>query len=372
MTAAAVLASSEEEPASADADTLLSALPGPLVALDSDDRFRFANPAAEQFFGGGAGWLYRRALEDVVPRDSPLVALVCQARSRGAGIHEHALKIDSLRTGVRSAAVQATPLGQPAGWILVTLQEHTLADDIERQTQSHGASRSLSAIASALAHEIKNPLSGIRGAAQLIEESTGPQHSELTGLIRDETDRLCALVDRMELFTDTRVLERGPVNVYEVLDHVRGLAQAGFARNVKFVERYDPSLPPVSGSRGLLVQIFLNLVKNAAEACPEAGGEIVLSTAFRSDVRVAMPGGGERRHVPIEVGIADNGGGIPEHVSERLFEPFVTTRPGGTGLGLALVAKYVGDHDGAVECESRARGTLFRVRLPVWAGGGET
>ena len=206
MTSALVLAG-DEGSAIADAEALLSALPCPLVALDSHDRFRFANPAAEQFFGGGADWLTRRALEDVVPGDSPLVALVRQARSRGAGVHEHALKIDSPRTGARSAAAQATPLGRPAGWILVTLQEHTLAEAIERHTQSHGATRSLAAVASALAHEIKNPLSGIRGAAQLIEETAGPRHAELTGLIRDETDRLCALVDRMELFTDTRVLE---------------------------------------------------------------------------------------------------------------------------------------------------------------------
>ena len=368
----AVLLARDEGSETADAEALLSALPGPLVALDSHDRFRFANPAAEQFFGGGADWLTRRALEDVVPGDSPLVALVRQARSRGAGIHEHALKFGSPRTGARSAAAQATPLGQPAGWVLVSLQEHTLAEAIERHTQSHGATRSLAAVASALAHEIKNPLSGIRGAAQLIEENAGPQHAELTGLIRDETDRLCALVDRMELFTDTRVVERGPVNIYEVLDHVRGLAQAGFGRAVKFVERYDPSLPRVSGRRDLLVQIFLNLVKNAAEACPETGGEIVLSSAFRSDVRIAVPGGGERRHVPIEVGIADNGEGIPEHVRERLFEPFVTTKPGGSGLGLALVAKFVDDHGGAIECESRARGTRFSVRLAVWSGAGET
>ncbi len=355
-----------------DADGLLGALPGPLIALDDADRFRFVNPAAEQFFGAGAGWLDRRALDQVVPGDSPLVALVRQARLREGGIHEHAVAIESPRTGARSVAVQATPLGRPAGWILVTMQEHALAKEFERQTHNLETTRSVGAVAAALAHEIKNPLSGIRGAAQLIEEGTGSEHAELTGLIRDEADRLCALIDRMELFTDTRVLERNAVNIHEVLDHVRGLAHAGFARSIKFEEHYDPSLPQVSGRRDHLVQIFLNLVKNAAEACPDSGGLIALSTAFRSDVRIAAPGGAGRRHVPIEVGIEDNGSGIPDHVRERLFEPFVTTKPGGSGLGLALVAKFVADHGAAIECEARPRGTLFRVRLPFWSRDGES
>ena len=369
MTAALVLAR-DRETETADAGALLGALPGPLVALDTEDRFRFANPAAEQFFGAGAAWLYRHTLAEVVPDDSPLVALVRQARSRDSGIHERAMAIESPRTGARSAAVQATPLGEPRGWVLLTLQEHALAEGFERQTHNLGTTRSIATVAAALAHEIKNPLSGIRGAAQLIEEAAG-EHRELTGLIRDETDRLCALVDRMELFTDTRMLERGAVNVHEVLDHVRGLAHAGFARTIAFKERYDPSLPRVSGWRDQLVQIFLNLVKNAAEACPDSGGEIVLSTAFRGDLRIAAPGAGGRRHVPIEVGIEDNGGGIPDHVRERLFEPFVTTKPRGSGLGLALVAKFVGNHGAAIECEARPRGTLFRVRLPLWNGAGE-
>ena len=367
MTSAVVLARNAETEA-VDAAGLLSALPGPVIAFDAENCFRFVNPAAEQFFGAGAGWLNGRALDEVVAADSPLVALVQQARSRQGGIHEHAVGIKSPRIGVRSAAVQATPLGRPTGWMLVTMQEHALAEGFERQTQNLGTTRSVAAVAAALAHEIKNPLSGIRGAAQLIEEGANPANGELTGLIRDETDRLCALVDRMELFTDTRIPERSAVNIHEVLDHVRGLAHAGFARSIKFEEHYDPSLPRVSGQRDQMVQIFLNLVKNAAEACPDSGGEIALSTAFRSGVRVTIPGGAGRPYVPIEVGIEDNGGGIPDHVRERLFEPFVTTKPGGSGLGLALVAKFVGDHGAAIECEARPRGTLFRVRLPVWGG----
>ena len=371
MTTAFVLASDRETEA-VDAEALLGALPGPVIVLDGEDRFRFANPAAEQFFGAGAVWLDRRALDEVMPADSPLVALVRHARVREGGIHEHAMGIESPRSGARSAAVQATPLGRPAGWVLVTMQEHALAEGLERQIQNLGATRSVAAVASALAHEIKNPLSGIRGAAQLIEEAAPPEHRELTQLIRDETDRLCALVDRMELFTDTPMVERSAVNIHEVLDHVRGLAHAGFARSVRFVERYDPSLPRVAGRRDQLVQVFLNLVKNAAEACSESGGEIVLSTAFRSDVRVAAPVGAGRRYLPIEVGIEDNGGGIPEHVRERLFEPFVTTKPRGSGLGLALVAKFVGDHGAAIECEARPRGTLIRVRLPAWSEAEKT
>jgi two-component system nitrogen regulation sensor histidine kinase GlnL len=220
-------------------------------------------------------------------------------------------------------------------------------------------------MAAMLAHEVKNPLSGIRGAAQLLERTVPAEDRQLTRLICDETDRICALVDRMEVFSDSRPLARGPVNIHQVLEHVRRVAQSGFARQVRFVERYDPSLPPVYGNRDQLVQVFLNLVKNAAEAVPETGGEIVLSTRFQHGIRVAVPGGDSRMDVPLEVSVQDNGPGIPEDLRPHLFDPFVTTKKNGTGLGLALVAKIVGDHGGVIDVDGQPRRTVFRVLLPM-------
>jgi two-component system nitrogen regulation sensor histidine kinase GlnL len=243
---------------------------------------------------------------------------------------------------------------------------------MDRQLTHRGAARSVSALAAMLAHEIKNPLSGIRGAAQLLEQSAGDDDRSLTRLICEEADRIVKLVDRMEVFSDERPVEREPVNIHAVLEHVKRLAQSGFGRHIKFIEIYDPSLPPVLANRDQLVQVFLNLVKNAAEAIGEAttDGEIQITTAFRPGVRLQLPGSKTRVSLPLEFCIKDNGPGVPEDLMPHLFDPFVTTKPTGSGLGLALVAKIIGDHGGIVECESQSRHTVFRVLMPMFTGDG--
>ena len=216
-----------------------------------------------------------------------------------------------------------------------------------------------------LAHEVKNPLSGIRGAAQLLEQGVGEEDQQLTRLICDETDRICALVDRMEVFSDQRPLDREPVNAHKVLERVRQIAQNGFARNIRIIENYDPSLPHIDGNHDQLVQIFLNLVKNAAEAAHPSNGEIVLKTAYQHSVRFAVPGSTSRTHLPLVISVQDNGEGIPADLQDHLFDAFVTSKTNGSGLGLALVAKIVDDHGGVIEFDSQPGKTIFRVILPM-------
>jgi two-component system, NtrC family, nitrogen regulation sensor histidine kinase GlnL len=217
-----------------------------------------------------------------------------------------------------------------------------------------------------LAHEIKNPLSGIRGAAQLLEADADENDRALTRLICDEADRIVRLVDRMEIFADERPTEREPVNIHEVLERVKVIARSGFARGARIVEDYDPSLPPVHANRDQLIQVFLNLVKNAAEAMANArDAEIVFRTAFRPGIRLAMPGSRSRVSLPLEFSIVDNGPGVPEDLLPYIFDPFVTSKTNGTGLGLALVAKIIGDHGGVIECESQPRRTAFRILMPT-------
>jgi two-component system nitrogen regulation sensor histidine kinase GlnL len=355
------------------AGAVLNALPLPVVMVASDGKIADANVAAETFFEVSAPLLRRQSLKDLVPFGSPLLALVDQVRTRGAAVNEYKVDLSTPRNpGDRLVDLYVAPLPEQPDFVVVMLQERTIADKMDRQLTHRGAARSVIALAAMLAHEIKNPLSGIRGAAQLLEQSAGDDDRTLTKLICDEADRIVKLVDRMEVFSDERPVDREPVNIHAVLDHVKRLAQSGFARNFKIVEEFDPSLPSVLANRDQLVQVFLNLVKNAAEAIGEGApdGEIQITSAFRPGVRLSLPGTKTRVSLPLEFCIKDNGPGVPEDLLPHLFDPFVTTKPTGSGLGLALVAKIVGDHGGIVECESQPRHTIFRVLMPMFTGDG--
>src|SRR6204780_776544 len=358
----------EPLPTTSAADAVLNALPHPVIVVSSDGKVVDANVAAESFFEVSAPLLRRHLMRDLVPFGSPLLTLIDQVRRRGAAVNEYKVDLGTPRNpGDRLVDLYVAPLPEQPDHVVVMLQERTIADKMDRQLTHRSAARSVIALAAMLAHEIKNPLSGIRGAAQLLEQSADDDDRTLTRLICDEADRIVKLVDRMEVFTDERPIEREPINIHVVLDHVKRLVQSGFGRQIKFIEEYDPSLPPVFANRDQLVQVFLNLIKNAAESIGDnAGGEIALSTAFRPGVRLSLPGANARISLPLEFCVRDNGPGVPDELMPHLFDPFVTTKPSGSGLGLALVAKIVGDHGGIIECESQPRRTIFRILMPKY------
>jgi two-component system, NtrC family, nitrogen regulation sensor histidine kinase GlnL len=349
-------------------DLLLGALPHPILVLAVENRIVFANAAAEAFLSTGIALLKRVRLDDLLAFGSPLLALVDQVRRGGSTVNEYSVEVAGQKfPAPRLVDVYGGPLADQPGLIVLMLQQRNMAQMIERQLTHRAAARSASGLASVLAHEIKNPLSGIRGAAQLLESGLSDADRALTQLICSETDRIRNLVDRMEVFGDERPLAKEPVNIHDVLEHVRRISETGFARGIRITEDYDPSLPHVPGNRDKLVQAFLNLAKNAAEAIGDnkQKGRIVMQTSFRPGVRLSMQGADTRISLPLMIQIEDNGPGVPDHLKEHMFDPFVTTKPYGTGLGLALVAKIINDHGGIIECDSEPARTVFRVLLPL-------
>ena len=349
-------------------DLLLTALPHPILVLGEDNRIVYANSAAEAFLSTGIALLKRVPIDEIVGFGCPLLALIDQVRRSGSTVNEYGVEITTPKLPApKLVDVYGGPFPDQPDLVVLMLQQRNMAMMIERQLTHRAAARSASGLASVLAHEIKNPLSGIRGAAQLLEPSLSDADRSLTQLICSETDRIRNLVDRMEVFGDERPLGKDPVNIHDVLEHVRRLCETGFARGIRFIEDYDPSLPPVPGNRDKLVQAFLNLVKNAAEAIGDnkQEGRIVMQTSFRPGVRLSVQGSDTRISLPLMIQIEDNGPGIPDHLKASLFDPFVTTKPHGTGLGLALVAKIINDHGGIIECDSEPNRTVFRVLLPM-------
>ena len=370
-----------------EAGHILASLPNPVFLLDCADRFLFLNHAAEMFFDSSAAMLQGTALSAQIPADSSLLALLARSRSQMASVADQGIEIASPRIGLRLLNVQIAPFGDRSmrdsaaaeqsgahgqaghgGRMLVTLQERALAERLRGQSMFHGAARSISSMAALLAHEVKNPLAGIKGAAQLLQADLSPENQEFARMIVEETNRVTALLDRMEGFAGGAQTPLSQVNIHEILDHCLRISSASYGDHLTIKRRYDPSLPPVEGHRDLLIQAFLNIVKNAFEAT-EKNTELTVVTSYARGRRL-NGGGAARLHVPIQVEVIDNGPGIAPELRDNIFDPFVSGKHGGSGLGLALVASVVADHGGLVEVDSVPGRTVFRINFPT-AGRGD-
>jgi len=347
---------------------LVDLLPWPLIVVNSDLEIVYANASAAELFDVGLRALTGRPIAELWGADSIAQSLVVRARNDIIAISEDALPVQRPDGHALRVTFDATPVDRTAndigGTIVIALRDRTVADRLDRQASHRDGARSVAAMAGMLAHEVRNPLSGIKGAAQLLAQDADAGDVRLSELICQEVDRIVAVLDTVETLAAGQPVDATPQNIHEILDYVCTVAAAGFAQGRHFVREYDPSLPSIAGDRARLIQAFLNLVKNAAEATANVGGEIRLATRFDAGL-VHVGVDSERRRIPVVVSIVDDGAGIPETIKPHLFDPFMTTKPQGRGLGLALVARVVADHGGAIDVTSEPRRTRFDVMLPV-------
>ena len=375
-----------------DYEALWQSLPTPAVLLDGEGRVLEPNGAAEDFLAMSRRALAGRSLARLAGEGSRLADLVARAAAGGMALGEYAVELAWPDAPPRVVDLSAVPLGGGplgsgplgggplgggpdgggpggglGGGVLVLIHPRANAERMGRALSSRDAARSVVGLSAMLAHEIRNPLAGISGAAQLLAMNASASDAsgdrELAELIREEAERIGELVAGFEAFGDMRLARRTAVNVHDVLDRAAKSAKAGFGSHLRFVEDYDPSLPPTMGDPAQLMQVMLNLLKNAAEASPRVGGLIMLRTAYRAGIKVRTARGTES--LPLQVTISDNGAGVPDELKPHIFEPFVTSKAKGTGLGLALVSKVIADHGGVISCESTPGFTTFRMLLPV-------
>ncbi len=347
-----------------DFELLWNSLPNPALAVDAAGAVVAVNGAAEDFFKASERQLRGRALSGLAGEDSRLADLVGQALRQGVQMAEYGVELSWPALPDRLVDLQAAPMGDGEAGAVVVIHPRAIVETMDRSLSHRNAARSVAGMAQLLAHEIKNPLAGISGAAQLLQAGADAEERELITLIRDEVERIGALVDRVEQFGEIGPGRFRPVNIHDVLDRACRSAKAGFAAHARFVQEYDPSLPPTLGDADQLIQVMLNLLKNAADAVPGAGGIITVRTAYRAGMKVATPSG-RRAGLPLQVTIVDNGRGVPEELLPDIFEPFVSNKANGGGLGLALVSKIVTDHGGVISCDSRPGWTRFRLLLPM-------
>ena len=365
-------------PISGLVDAVLSGLTYPVIALDGQNHIVLINPAGEEFFKAGRSTLLQTDLAQYIDPDHPVFAMIRRVRTTRASISDQGIEFHSAKLGQRLVNLQVSAMpdfnggesNSISGGVIIAIQERALAERLRGQHQFRGAARSMTSLSALLAHEIKNPLAGIRGAAELLK-SGHPDPDALTGLIISETDRIAALLTRMESLAGGKDIDRAPVNIHEVINHCITLAQNSFGQGFDIVSLFDPSLPDTEGDRDLLIQSLLNLIKNACEAS-DKNNKIIIRTFYNLGVHYAVARQAGQAVAPLVIEIEDHGNGISPELKEHIFDPFVTNKSQGTGLGLALVASTIADHGGTIDVTSQKGKTIFRIGLPMSERGNIT
>ena len=350
--------------------SIWASLPVPAFLIDDGDRITDVNSAGEGFLNASARQIEGQPVWDLIAVDAPMEEALQRARENGTPLFVNDVDVGTGNRAPLQCALQIAPLINHPGAMILMVSPRELAG---RMTQNHSvksAAQSAIGMAEMLAHEIKNPLAGITGAAQLLSMNLSPEDLELTDLIVAESRRIVKLLEQVEQFGNLSAPDFKPVNIHDVLDRARRSALLGFGAHMRIVEDYDPSLPLAYGDPDQLLQVVLNLLKNASEAAGEVGGDIRIHTYFEHSFRLRRSDG-SGHSLPLQIEIIDDGPGLPEGIKADIFDPFVSGKENGTGLGLALVSKIISDHDGWISVTSVPGRTVFRLSLPR-APRGET
>ncbi|WP_102107179.1 two-component system sensor histidine kinase NtrB [Oceaniglobus roseus] len=349
---------------SALSESLWTSLPLPALLLDPGDMISEINPAAEQFLNASARSMRGAPVFDRLAIDAPLEEAFTRVRRDQGALFINNVDVGTGQRPPVQCNVQIGPMIGMPGFVLVLLEPRQIADRLGRAYQVQTSARSAIGMAEMLAHEIKNPLAGITGAAQLLSMGLSGEDLELTDLIVMESRRIVALLDQVEQFGNLRPPLKKAINIHDLLDRARKTAMVGFAGHMRMTEEYDPSLPPTFVDADQLLQVFLNLLRNATGAAGPEGGTITLRTFYDLSLRLRRKDGGDGA-LPLQVEIIDDGPGLPPEIAADIFEPFVSGRENGTGLGLALVSKIISEHNGWISVDSVPGHTVFRLSLPV-------
>lgn len=345
-------------------ESLWPSLPVPSVIVSDDDKICEINSSAEGFLNMSAKSIRNVPVFDKLAIDAPLEEAFERVRRDDAPMFINNVDVSGGNAAPVPCNIQIAPLSGKPGWVLLLMEPRQIADRLGRSLSAKSSARSAIGMAEMLAHEIKNPLAGITGAAQLLSMGISPEDQELTDLIVEESRRIVALLEQVEQFGNLRPPAKRPINVHDLIDRARKSAQLSYGASMKFIEEFDPSLPPTFVDGDQLMQVFLNLFKNASEASDKNGGVIRIRTFYDLSLRLRRKDG-SGGSLPLQVEIIDDGPGLPPEISSDIFEPFVSGRENGTGLGLALVSKIISDHEGWISVDSVPGKTVFRISLPV-------
>tara|TARA_B100000686_G_scaffold82559_1_gene89191 strand:+ start:232 stop:1311 length:1080 start_codon:yes stop_codon:yes gene_type:complete len=339
---------------------LLNNIPSAILLIDKDYNISFINYAAEVLLGESSKTILNNNLQTFLALDNQLFSLIDQVNKQKYNATQFDITINDFNK--RNFIVDVEAGIYDIDHIILCFHKRAFAEQIDRSIVYKNI-HSVSGLSSLMAHEIKNPLSGIKGAAQLLNDVVDGEDKDLTSLIIDEVDRIGELVNRVNSISDNSIVKRTSVNIHDVLQRVNKIAKNSFAVNCNIIELYDPSLPDIYGDINSLIQVFLNLVKNAAEAKPD--GDITIQTGYRHGFNIKVSGSNNKLKLPIYVHVKDDGPGIPDTIKNHLFEPFVSSKHRGSGLGLSIVSSIIEEHGGIIEVNS-AKNTIFTVLFPQY------